>query len=76
MILSIATAILLALNSIAESFDHPILPWISTGGSYTVILYLCLAGQNYLMLRRMSDGGYYPEEPRAPWERDPDFWKQ
>jgi stage IV sporulation protein FB len=76
MIMSIATSILLALNSIAESFDHPILPWISTGGSYTVILYLCFAGENYLMLRRIGDSGYYPEEPRAPWERDPDFWKQ
>jgi stage IV sporulation protein FB len=76
MIMSIATALLLTVNSIAESFQHPILPWIPTGGGYTVILYLCLAGENYLMLRRIGDSEYYREEPRAPWERDPDFWKQ
>jgi hypothetical protein len=76
MIMSIVTAILLALNSLAECLNHPILPWIFTGGSYTLILYLFLAAQNYLTLRHIRETGYYPEEPRAPWERDPDFWKQ
>jgi Zn-dependent protease len=49
--------------------------------SYTLILFLLLGLNNWVELQQVIQrggrwGGGWDDEPRQPWEQDPDFWKR
>jgi Zn-dependent protease len=75
LLTSVVVGVILAIISLAEWMGHPIITWLTVGGGFTCILFACLAASNYVMYRQVAAIGYY-EETRAPWEQDPDFWKQ
>jgi Zn-dependent protease len=76
LILSIAVAGLIAINSFFSTDDHSLIPYLYTGGRYTALLFLLLALNNFQDLQTLpSRPGSWHEE-RAPWEQDPDYWKR
>jgi Zn-dependent protease len=76
--LSIAVAGLMCLNSLAAYNGQPLIPKLPAGGLYTAFLFGLLALSNFMDLQQQnppsSRGGY--GDDRAPWERDPDYWKR
>jgi Zn-dependent protease len=88
LVLSIAVAAGLALNTLALNNHypslariHPLLAYLSVGPSVNVIILAVLAANNYFDLQQQSQGPRArwqrreEEEQRLPWERDPDYWK-
>ena len=76
--LSIAVAGFMCLNALAAYNGHPLIPWIPAGDLYTALVFGILALNNFLELQQHqappSRGGW--SDDRAPWERDPDYWKR
>jgi stage IV sporulation protein FB len=76
LIVSIVTAAVIAINSLANHFERPLIPYFFAGDLYTAIFFGLLGGSNVMELqqgpqrRRM-----FEEEERLPWERDADWWK-
>jgi Zn-dependent protease len=82
VIISLATAAGLAVWALIELIHGaPLLPFPSFGVSlFPVIFFGLLAFQSGQLLRIINlTGGLdweQEEEPRQPWERDPDWWKK
>jgi stage IV sporulation protein FB len=76
--LSIAVAGLMCLNSLAAYNGQPLIPKLPAGGLYTALLFGLLALSNFMELQQSnqppSRSGW--SDDRAPWERDPDYWKR
>jgi membrane-associated protease RseP (regulator of RpoE activity) len=76
--LSIAVAGLMCLNSLAAYNGHPLIPKLPAGGLYTAFLFGLLALSNFMELQQTNQSrsrGSWGDD-RAPWERDPDYWKR
>jgi Zn-dependent protease len=70
---------LIGLNALANHFNHPVLPFFAFGDIYMAIFFGLLSVSSFLTLRQLAQQrrySAYEEEERAPWERDPDYWKQ
>jgi Zn-dependent protease len=82
LILSLITASAVAVLALIEMVrKERLIPYISFGGSlFPVIFFGLLAVQNWQLLRVIrfvgQDWDRDEQEPRAPWERDADWWKR
>jgi stage IV sporulation protein FB len=67
LVLSIATAAFLAINTLLYVNGGPYVPYIHGGGTYTVILFALLGVESYFMLQQLNREPWADE--RGPWER-------
>lgn len=79
--LSIATAVLLAINSILSHIrGAPTIPYLPAGGIVFILLFALLAFQSFqlLQIENAKHTGHWrdPDDDRLPWESDPDEWKR
>jgi Zn-dependent protease len=75
--LSIITAGAFAVNSLSAYSGKPLIPYIPAGGLYSALLFASLALSNYFELQQTpTRSRSWQNERTAPWERDPDYWKQ
>lgn len=88
LVLSIVTAAVLALNTIAVFCKYPSLerihPWLGyldLGHPINALFIAMLGAASYIELQQLHGRGgprwrrQEEEEERMPWERDPDYWK-
>jgi len=74
-----AFAVLALIEMVTKT---PVIPFLSMGGDLFPVLFFGLLGVNcwqVLKFVQRSGGGRWQDEdhePRAPWERDPDWWKK
>ena len=58
---------------------QPLIPYVPLESLFGVLFFGLLAFQSWQLLRFIRMAGLdweQEEEPRQPWERDPDWWKQ
>jgi Zn-dependent protease len=66
----------IAVNAlVAMNRGKPLVPYLPTGGGYTVFLFAMLALGSYQAMNQLSAANPWGREG-APWERDPDAWKR
>jgi membrane-associated protease RseP (regulator of RpoE activity) len=79
MQISLVTAAGFAVLALIEIVTKkPLVPFLSLGGTFFSVLFFgLLAFNSYQLLQFIRRGGldWQEEEPRAPWERDADWWK-
>jgi Zn-dependent protease len=73
--LSILTAGFIAVNSLLAYNDRPHVPYLPDG-LYTAIFFALMAVTNYQELQLSRPQYAAPEDSRAPWEQNPDYWKR
>ena len=73
--ISMVVAGLIAVNALAGQAGHSLVPYLPTGGLYTVFLFGLLALSNFQELQQTTSKPWREEYPE-PWERDPDDWKR
>jgi hypothetical protein len=87
--LSITTCVVLALNTLALHYEwswslakiHPLLAYVSLGHPMNALFVGLLGASNFLELQQTPRQGQPrwertdEDEDRAPWQRDPDYWK-
>ena len=83
LVISLATAAAVAILAVIEwVMAKPLIPYLSFGERplFPVIFFGLLAFQSWQLLRfiRMAgpDWDQEDQQPRAPWEQDPDWWKR
>jgi Zn-dependent protease len=79
LILSMATAGILALNSLSEMNNGPHIPYLLTGGWFFVIFFAMLAIESFQYYQFEKSRQARPfdyDTERLPWERDADWWKK
>jgi Zn-dependent protease len=82
LVISVVTAAAVAAYALATVLlQHPPLQHLYLGGKYTAIFFGLLAASCFMQLRQLSQQAprrawERDEEERAPWERDPDYWKK
>jgi Zn-dependent protease len=78
--LSVGVAGVLAVHCLMAYNGHPFLPFLEKGDLFAALFFGYLACNSYFVLSQMGPGRQPPEsrhyERRAPWERDPDYWKK
>jgi hypothetical protein len=78
--LSIAVAGLLCLNTLAAYNGQPLIPLlpVERKGLFTALLFGMLALSNFMELQQTNQSRSRGDwnDDRAPWERDPDYWKR
>ncbi len=78
--LSLATALIVVVNSLSMMISGPGIPYMPSGGRFFVWFFAWFAFENFMYLRaeqaRTIGGWSDPGEDRMPWERDPDEWKR
>jgi Zn-dependent protease len=79
--ISIAVALVVAVNSVLPLLHLPGIPYVPSGGLYVAILFGMLAVGSFQALQmeghrpRSGPGSSGWVERRDPWERDADWWK-
>jgi len=79
LILSIATAALLAINGLVTEIRHePLLDFLPATGRFSIVFFALFAVMNFLELQQENARRSHWHEPddRLPWESDPDEWKR
>ena len=80
--LSVATGLVLTINSLSEVMGGPSLSFVPSLGKLGIFLFAAMTIQCFLMLQaehgRIRGGGYRDpdDDDRLPWECDPDEWKR
>jgi len=78
--LSLATSLVVVVNSFSLMMHGPGIPYMPSGGKYFIFFFIWFAYESFVRLqveRARSIGSYgNPGEDRMPWERDPDEWKR
>jgi Zn-dependent protease len=76
--LSVLTAGLLAVNSLAATYGRPLIPYLYWPGLYSVLFFGLFAWSNFQELQQMAPRrrGPWDDDQPPPWQRDPDFWKR
>jgi stage IV sporulation protein FB len=75
--LSLAVAVLVAVNALAAYNGHPLIPYLP-GDLYVALLFGFFALGNFQELQQTgppATSSRSGDSGRAPWERDPDYWK-
>jgi hypothetical protein len=74
--LSLVVAGVIAANSLAAYSGKPLIPNLYAGGLYTAVFFAMFALSNFQELQMTpSRPRPYSDNRGAPWERDPDYWK-
>jgi Zn-dependent protease len=74
--LSMFTAGLFAVNSLAALAGKPFLPFMTSGSMYTTLFFGMFALSNFQELQQTPSGPHrYDGDSRDPWERDQDYWR-
>ncbi|OAI51325.1 hypothetical protein AYO44_00505 [Planctomycetaceae bacterium SCGC AG-212-F19] len=86
LILSIVVSVAFALNALIGWIkDEPFIPYLPKGDAFQTIFFGLFAAMSWQLLQQTARGGragpgrYRMEDEsyeRAPWERDPDWWKR
>jgi hypothetical protein len=81
LLISLCTAAGVAVLALIERVrGERLLPYLSFGVSFfPVIFFGLLAFQSWQILKAIRHAGPdwdQEEQPRQPWERDPDWWKK
>jgi len=78
--LSLATAIVVVVNSASILMHGPGIPYLPSGGKYFLFFFAWFAWESFMLIqqeRARAIGSWNdPDEDRLPWERDPDEWKR
>ena len=76
--LSVVVGVAIALISLAQHFDRPMLPfYVPALGIWTAILFGMLAFSSYQMLQQIPRDPWHEERyERTSWERDSDEWRR
>lgn len=73
--ISFLTAALFAINAlVAMRAEKPLIPFLPTGGWWTVIMFGLLALESYMMLQHVSSRSYY--DPNDPWHGQGRPWER
>ncbi len=75
---SAGVAATLALLALIQVLNKDFLTFLPFGRVYTVLFFGLLAFNSYQLMQQTSPQRQrsYEDEERAPWERDPDYWKR
>jgi stage IV sporulation protein FB len=79
--ISIAAALVIAVNAVLPLLKLPSIPFVPSGGLYVAILFAMLAVGSFQALQmegqrpHSGPGSSGWTERRDPWERDADWWK-